>query len=237
MFWRRRINAKHFVKKSNCHSQIPLKHNFPDLEMLGQKHKITLFFQLCFCGQPAADTRVLLGHPNFDPQPNPPLSHFSLRKQGIQYFTHICMKFLNSYWLFWNVIAAENICTLQKFRFEPFVWFVRECLMTIIDMDMFPSKEKEQKKCKTKNVWINRTHSGFVWCAQINTMPTLSQGRRNYYMCVHNVCCVRPRYLQSSRLVKPPYNLNCALHFGHYSRLIQNNPFNTLEHHLHAQNM
>ena len=56
-----------------------------------------LVFQLCFCGQPAADTRVLLGRPNFDPQPNPPLSHFSLRKQGIQYFTHLCMKFLNFY--------------------------------------------------------------------------------------------------------------------------------------------
>ena len=81
---------KHFVKKVKLSAK---ELQIADVETFLQ----FLVFQLCLCGQPAADTRVLLGRPNFDPQPNPPLSHFSLRKQGIQYFTRICMKFLNSY--------------------------------------------------------------------------------------------------------------------------------------------
>ena len=50
-----------------------------------------------------------------------------------------------------------------------------------------------------------------------------TQPRNGGVICVYNVYGLRPRYLQSSRLVKPPYNLNPALYFGHYSRLIQNN--------------
>ena len=115
-------------------------------------------------------------------------------------------------------------------------------------------QEKDEKKCKNMNWQKNRTHVGFVYCSEMNTIPAHpdykgrcymcvqcvfnthnthrnTQPRKGGVICVYNVFGLRPRYLQSSRLVKPPLQFKpCPIFWPLFQTDSKQYPFCTVQH-------